>query len=209
MSTSVDVNDIELIQLAAGTCSLDSSPGKNWVEKSGGLPNYICKIAKAIMRSGKSKSAAIAIAVSRVKRWASGGDDVNADTRAKAAAALAQWEALKAKNKAREVVASAYADGTPYLMLSYEVKGGPFKVDFVRTKFFEEFGYEYYIEEMWSDHLIVDVSDTNSEEFFRVDYSANDYDVTFGRLVPMKRIYIEEPDFTDEELELLADYMED
>ena len=99
----MDRSDTELLVLlaAAGPCSLDTSPKKNWVERSGGLPNYICHIAKGVMKSGKSRSQAIAIAVSRVKKWAAGGDDVDADTRAKAAAAVLAWEKLKAKNKAR------------------------------------------------------------------------------------------------------------
>ncbi len=35
----VDKTDIELVVQLAG-CSLDESPGKNWVERSGGLPEY-------------------------------------------------------------------------------------------------------------------------------------------------------------------------
>ena len=70
------------------------------VEDVGGLPEYICRIARAIKRTGKTTSQAIAIAVSRCKKWAAGADNVNADTRAKAAAAIAQWEAKKAKARA-------------------------------------------------------------------------------------------------------------
>lgn len=92
--------DAELVVALA--CSLDESPKSNWVEKEGGLPDYICRIARAIKRSGKSTSQAIAIAVSRVKVWAS-GKGVNAKTQAKAAAALAQWEKLKAKAHADNV----------------------------------------------------------------------------------------------------------
>lgn len=104
MSTSqhaaFDSDDLGLIVEFAG-CSLDEKPGSNWVQSAGGLPEYICQIARAIKRSGKSTSQAIAIAVSRVKKWAAGGDDVDADTRAKAAKALAQWEKLKAKSHAK------------------------------------------------------------------------------------------------------------
>ncbi len=70
----------------------------------------ICRIARAIKRSGKTTSQAISIAVSRVKKWAAGGDDVDADTRAKAAAAVAEWEKLKAKNRARSTAKSAAKD---------------------------------------------------------------------------------------------------
>jgi hypothetical protein len=89
----------DLVLLAG--CSLATSPGENdnWVEKAGGLPEYICEIARAIKRSGKTTSRAIAIAVGQVKNWAHGKGEVDADTRAKAAKALAQWSAMKAKAK--------------------------------------------------------------------------------------------------------------
>lgn len=64
------------------------------------LPGYIREIARALMRNGKSKSNAIQIAIGTVKRWAAGGHGVNPDTQAKAARALAQWEAAKAKARA-------------------------------------------------------------------------------------------------------------
>jgi hypothetical protein len=95
-----DRDEVDLIRLAG--CTLDRSPGSNWVQESGGLPEYICRIARAIHRSGKPISQSISIAVSRVKKWAAGADDVDADTRAKAAKAVAQWEALKAKNKVKK-----------------------------------------------------------------------------------------------------------
>jgi hypothetical protein len=79
---------------------------KQQVQKEGGLPEYICRIAKAIKRTGKSTSQAIAIAVSRVKMWAT-GKGVDKDTQAKAAAAVAEWEKKKAKSHADNVKASA------------------------------------------------------------------------------------------------------
>jgi hypothetical protein len=101
--------DNELIVAFAG-CSLDDSPGSNWVEGVGGLPTYICEIARAIKRTGKTTSEAISIAVSRVKVWAS-GKGVDKDTQAKAAKAVAEWEAKKAKSHAKsagkKVAASA------------------------------------------------------------------------------------------------------
>ena len=124
----LDHDDTELVVFLAG-CSLNTSPGKNWVEKSGGLPNYICRIARAVMRSGKPKGMAIAIAVSRVKKWAAGAGDVDADTRAKAAKAVAQWTALKAKNKAKKVVKASREDGSEYIMFSGI---GSFNTDMVR-----------------------------------------------------------------------------
>ena len=107
MENFLVLSDDDRYMIALVGCSLDRSPGKNWVENSGSLPDYICRIARAIHRSGHPISQSIAIAVSRVKKWAAGLDDVDADTRAKAAAAVAQWEALKAKNKAKTVAKKA------------------------------------------------------------------------------------------------------
>jgi hypothetical protein len=95
------------------SASLDRSPKSNWVEKSGELPPYVREIARSVEKTGKSLSQAIAIAISRIKVWAAGGDGVSAKTSAKAAKALAQWESLKAKNKARKgakVAASHWDD---------------------------------------------------------------------------------------------------
>lgn len=101
--------DQDLILVFAAGCSLDESPGKNWVENAGGLPDYICRIARAIKKTGKTTSEAIAIAVSRVKVWAS-GKGVDKDTQAKAAAALAEWEKLRAKSHAKTAAKDAGKD---------------------------------------------------------------------------------------------------
>ncbi len=82
--------------------SLDRSPKENWVERAGGLPPYVREVARAIEREqGMPLERAIPIAIGRIKKWARGGGDVTAATRAKAAAALAEWEALKAKSGAK------------------------------------------------------------------------------------------------------------
>lgn len=91
--------DQDLILAFAG-CSLDESPGSNWVQDAGGLPDYICRIAKAIKKTGKTTSEAISIAVSRVKVWAA-GKGVDKETQAKAAEAVAAWEKLRAKSHAK------------------------------------------------------------------------------------------------------------
>lgn len=91
-----------LLALAAGKGRLDWSAGKNWVEDEGGLPKFIEDIAVALIRDhGYTRERAIATAVNRVKKWAAGGGDVKADTQAKAAKALAQWEKKKASAKAK------------------------------------------------------------------------------------------------------------
>ncbi|WP_432051821.1 NUDIX domain-containing protein [Streptomyces xiamenensis] len=72
----------------------------NWVDDVGGLPRYIRRIADHLMREGRTESHAIAIAVNAVKRWCRGGGNVKADTRAKACAAVASWEAKRARARA-------------------------------------------------------------------------------------------------------------
>lgn len=64
------------------------------------MPDFICRIARAIKRSGKTTSEAIAIAVSRVKVWAS-GKGVDKGTQAKAVAALGEWEKKRAETHAK------------------------------------------------------------------------------------------------------------
>lgn len=90
----------------------------NWVDDVGGLPGYIRDIADSLMKKGHSESRAIATAVKTVKRWAKGGParqggegHVSAKTQAKAAAALAEWEAKKARanaDSAASITASMY-----------------------------------------------------------------------------------------------------
>lgn len=87
---------------ALGHVSLDRSPRKNWVELAGQLPAYIQHIARDLHNErGMPLSRAIPTAIAAVKRWAAGGGNVKPDTRAKAAAAVAEWEALKARSHAR------------------------------------------------------------------------------------------------------------
>ena len=82
--------------------SLDWSPKENWVDRAGGLPAYIEEIALALIRDhGFPRERAIPIAINRVKRWAAGGDNVHPDTRAKAAKAVAEWEAKRVKTAAQ------------------------------------------------------------------------------------------------------------
>lgn len=65
------------------------------------LPGYIREIAHALIRSGHSKSNAIQLAIGTAQRWARGEGKVSAKTRAKAAAAIAEWEAAKAAAHAK------------------------------------------------------------------------------------------------------------
>ena len=227
----MDANDTKLILLlaAAGPCSLDSSPKKNWVENAGGLPNYICHIAKGIMKSGKSKSQAIAIAVSRCKVWAAGGDDVDADTRAKAAKAVAEWEKLKGKNAAKQVIKASRADGSEFLMLS---NTGSFNTEWVRRAWemseraarqayerehsgARDIGapasvlYPYrWIRELWSDYIVIEVEGPESG-FQKVPYTVKGTEVIFGEPVVVEQTWTERPDepLTSMEKRLLGDVL--
>ncbi len=82
---------------------LKDKPGSNnWVDASGGLPDYIKRIAEHIKGENPEwdDGHCIATAVNQVKKWAAGGEGATAKTKAKAAAALAQWEAKKASTHA-------------------------------------------------------------------------------------------------------------
>jgi hypothetical protein len=73
-----------------------------WHRKGMQLPAFIQHIANDLIRErGMTESQAIATAVSQCKKWAAGGKDVKPDTRAKAAAAIAEWERLKAQMKTK------------------------------------------------------------------------------------------------------------
>lgn len=71
---------------------LPNKPGgpDNWVEKVGGLPSYIKRVAKHIFYDspGMTVSHAVAAAVEQIEEWAAKGN-------AKAIKALAEWEAKK------------------------------------------------------------------------------------------------------------------
>lgn len=232
----LDNQDEQLaVLLATSSASLADAPGDqdNWIERAGPggrkgqLPRYVRKIARAIMKTGKSKSQAIAIAISRIKRWAAGGEDVNADTRAKAAAALAQWEALKAKNAAKKVVKASHLDGSTYLILS---DTSSFNTDIVRRAWsnYQEacrdaehavartlpaYGvapakasFDWgYVDELWTDHIVVAY---DSGQTYKVSYSVGpDNSVSFGAPVAVRREWVEvdDDDLTTEEALLLAD----
>lgn len=80
--------------------------GPLWKTPGLQLPAYIQHIANDLQSErGMNESRAIATAVAACKRWAAGGGNVDATTRAAASKAIAEWEAAKAK--ARSVHASA------------------------------------------------------------------------------------------------------
>jgi hypothetical protein len=136
--------------MATSSASLDVSPRKNWVEKRGGLPPYVRKIARALMRKkGYSKQRAIAVAINAMKRWSSSGSvttrghgQVSAKTRAKAGAAAARWAAMKSHSAvpeqedsvntielARAVYAEAARRGLPVIDLAGRWRHGWIPLD--------------------------------------------------------------------------------
>jgi hypothetical protein len=74
---------------------LERKPGgpDNWVEKVGGLPDFIERVAKHLhYEEGMTISRAIATAVSQCKKWCAKGN-------AKACNAIRQWEQKKARSR--------------------------------------------------------------------------------------------------------------
>lgn len=228
---TLDHADIELIELASSSASLDESPKKNWVENAGGLPPYVRKVARGIMKSGKTKSQAIAIAISRMKKWAAGGGDVDADTRAKAAKAVAQWEATKAKNKGKNLIKATRDDGLNYLLLS---SVGSYNTDMVRRAWdaiersrrasYESANprssdlaapasemYPYrWVREIWSDYIIVENESRDVDmQFLKFPYTVSGGDITFGEPTEVKQVWQEvesdDDDLSELEKELLGD----
>lgn len=204
-----------ILLLATSSASLDKSPKHNWVEDAGGLPPYVRKLARAIAKNGHSLDSAIAIAISRVKAWASGGGDVDADTRAKAAKAIAQWEALKAKNSAGGVVKASRDDGTEYIFLS---SAGSYNTEIVRAAWDSiqrdlreaydrshpartEYdavnrGFQYqWINELGSDYIIVSQDDNQGQTKYRIPYTVDeDENVFFGEPVRIRQVWVEDSD---------------
>lgn len=96
----VHVLDLAGVCTGPGPCdtkSLDRSSKSNWVEKAGGLDPYVKAIANALVRSGHSRSQAIQLAWGTVRNWAEGKGNVSAATRARAAKAVANMEAKRAR----------------------------------------------------------------------------------------------------------------
>lgn len=231
-SVGLSLEDTGLVAAFAG-CSLDEKPGSNWIQDAGGLPSYVCEVARAVKRSGKSTSQAIAIAVSRIKKWAATGE---ADTKAKAAKALAQWEALKAKSGSRKVAASR----TDHDVVSFCAQ--EFNVDVVRKAFdnrlraarqawrvanpnqssydavkpdfdLDSYPSYAYIRETWTTFVIVEVESSSgtrsTANLWKVGFNVDPKDsskVTFRKPEKVRVEYVTEKDLGSEltDSELLA-----
>jgi hypothetical protein len=227
-------DELELIVAFAG-CTLDEKPGSNWVQSSGGLPTYICEVARAIKRSGRTTAQAISIAVSRMKKWAT-GVGVNTDTQAKAAKALAEWEALRAKSHAKSAAKKAghtlAATNTDDLVL-YLAATTDFSMCQVRSAFearqaeirrtwMEENPDAHdeaappalWVREVWTTYLIVGEGYGSGGKLYKIPYTVDTSgEVTFEApaLVKTEYVVIEDSaldggeELTDEELQSLME----
>jgi hypothetical protein len=91
-----------LLEIKMTAEPFSASRTSNWVARAGGLPHYIQHIAHDLVeKRGLPESVAIAMAIGIVKRWARGGGNVTPKTRALAAEAVAQWEAMRARARAK------------------------------------------------------------------------------------------------------------
>ncbi len=228
MDLMLTQDDQELIRLTSSlielgsSASLDASPNKNWVENSGGLPPFIREVARELMKKGKTKSSAIAIAVSQIKKWAAKGN-------AKAVKALAEWVSLRAKNKARKIVKASHEDGGTYLMFS---NVSSYNTDIVRTAWegiqrerregmraqrkamgldtdISETVPYTWIKELWTDFIIINSEERDGINFTKVPYTVDsNNDVTFGSPVPIEQKWVEaDYELDADDLELLADVL--
>lgn len=97
------------------TKPFSASKTSNWVARAGGLPKYIRAVAHAFQRKGMTESEAIQRAVGIVEDWAAGRRGVSKETQARAAAAVAEWNAKRAKShltKSEFLGMSAETSGT-------------------------------------------------------------------------------------------------
>lgn len=231
------VTDTDLVLLLTSSASLDRSPKKNWVENAGNLPPYVRKLARAIEKDGKSLSSAIAIAISRIKKWAAGGDDVDADTVAKATKALAEWEALKAKSAAGKTIKASNLDGEDYVFFSavpsyntdiirraWDIierarreawnqahkKDAEFDSGDARAEVAPGNYYPYrWIRETWSDFLVIENEELQrGQNLFKVPYTvAAGNEVVFGEEIPVIQEYVEKDALSKSEIEALKDLL--
>ena len=85
--------------------------GRNWItaDKKGGrgqLPAYIQNVRNGIMRDGHDIGSATAIALSRIRKWAKGGGDVQPEVQAAAQKALAEFAAMRGRAAAKRAHAA-------------------------------------------------------------------------------------------------------
>lgn len=90
----------------------DKSPNSNWVERAGGLPNYIVRIAHHVKAKGHDDRSAIQIAIATARKWCATGEvyqwpgiqRINLGSRSEACAAIAEWDAKRAAARASKSI---------------------------------------------------------------------------------------------------------
>ncbi len=95
MDKSAQTPELASHHAPIGHQGLWHTPSKKVPEKQQ-LPAYIQNIRNALMRNGHDEQTAHAIAIGAVKRWASGRGKVHPEVRQASAAAVAEFEALRA-----------------------------------------------------------------------------------------------------------------
>lgn len=139
---------------------LDRSPKENWVDKAGGLPDFIERIAKHLhYEKGMSISHAIATAVNRVKVLCAKGN-------AEACAAVAEWEKKKAGTRiaATEIRGRKLTDRefVAILLAGAGVVNGPFdESKYMRNPGTGKFASKFTPTEMIAGHRIVEAGIIN------------------------------------------------
>ncbi len=161
------------------------------------MPEYICRVARGIMRSGRAKQTAIQMAIGRMKVWAAGGGNVKADTRAKAAAAVAEWEKMK---MTAQKLAEFDLESGDVLLLSATLPS--FSLEGVKRAWdAQQKGESGQVTEVWTDAVVVQNPDASYD---RIPFEFIDGAVTFGD--PQRVTMVAVPvDLADEVLEALAE----
>lgn len=197
-----------LLLIALAGCSLDEKSGSNWVQDNGGLPEYICRIARALKRSGHPTSEAVGMAVGTVKNWASGQKGVTPETRAKAASAVAEWEALRAKAHAKKAGKEAVkASGEQYQLVT--LCAPEFNTDAVRDAFESQLGKKMYpgypktadgyhragyVQQMWTTFVVVtgDLDADDDTDYYKLPYAVDPTSgaITFGAPIEVHQEWV-------------------
>ncbi|MFC1418724.1 hypothetical protein [Streptacidiphilus cavernicola] len=116
--TDKELSDVQALldahPLLAQANSEELSAAANWVERAGGLPDFVKRIAAHLVSKGMTQDHAIATAINAAKKMCASGDtnlpgiqQVNAKSRAEACQASAQWQAMKAKSATKASAAAA------------------------------------------------------------------------------------------------------
>lgn len=217
-------SDIDQVIMLGSSASLaDTAKKDSWIENvDGELPKYVREVARSIMKTGKTKSQAIAIAISRIKKWAATGEG---DTKAKATKALAEWESLKGKAKGKKVAKLSNRTGQMEMLVRpvelIALSGPSYNIDNVRRAYddmmrearraaraasphasYDDYPY-YWVKEVWNTHLIIENADGGSQQLFKVDYTVDSSgNPTFKEPVEVVIEYVEAgKDIADSELE--------